>query len=136
MSFYHLYRTETVRNASHSQETTFTPLSNHLLILYNSCLKTPVSNPNSNHNKSTAKSSWILDITDFSNALDIGHHRPFKRLGYWPSQTFQTFWILAITDFSNIRALKHYIDKLGNDAMSFRLFTFGHGIVCPSDYGF
>jgi hypothetical protein len=54
--------------------------------------KHPVSNPNSNHTKPTAKSSWIL----------------------------------AITDFSTIRALQHYMDKLGIDAMFLRLVTFGH----------
>ena len=64
--------------------------------------KHPVSNPNSNHTKPTAQSSWIL----------------------------------AITDFSTIRALKHYMDTLGIDAMFLRLFTFGHCIVCPPDYGF
>jgi hypothetical protein len=43
---------------------------------------------------------------------------------------------MAITDFSTIRALKHYMDKLGIDAMFLRLFTFGNCIVCPSDDGF
>jgi hypothetical protein len=50
--------------------------------------------------------------------------------------TAKSSWILAITDFSTIRALKHYMDKLGIDAMFLRLFTFGNCIVCPSDDGF
>lgn len=57
--------TEPAGNASYSQETISSTLS-RLYYLCNSCLETPITNPNSNQ-----QLSWILPITYFQNQLAL-----------------------------------------------------------------